>query len=101
MARLSGLILTEDATFKTRLGAVLRAGPVPVTVVEERSPRDAGTCDIAVIDGRDDLGTTMAAIERMRVAAPNATIVNIALEPNPELILQSMRAGANEFFTWP
>jgi pilus assembly protein CpaE len=37
----------------------------------------------------------------MRVGAPNAGIFAIALNADPDLILQAMRAGANEFFIWP
>ncbi len=43
----------------------------------------------------------MAAIERMRAAAPGAGVFAVAKAADPDLILQSMRAGANEFFTWP
>jgi hypothetical protein len=43
----------------------------------------------------------MATIERLRADAPGAGIFAIALTADPDLILQSMRAGANEFFPWP
>src|SRR5256885_3838745 len=43
----------------------------------------------------------MSSIERLRGSAPGAGIFAIALAADPEVILQSMRAGANEFFTWP
>src|SRR5437588_8261449 len=43
----------------------------------------------------------MSTIERLRGAAPNAVIFVVAQMADPDLILQSMRAGANEFFTWP
>jgi pilus assembly protein CpaE len=43
----------------------------------------------------------MGTIERLRASAPGAGIFAIALAADPDLILQSMRAGANEFFTWP
>jgi pilus assembly protein CpaE len=43
----------------------------------------------------------MASIERLRAAAQGAGIFAIAEAADPNLILQSMRAGANEFFTWP
>ena len=43
----------------------------------------------------------MATIERLRAGAPGAGIFAVALAADPDLILQSMRAGANEFFTWP
>ena len=43
----------------------------------------------------------MATIERLRADAPGAAIFMIARDSSPDLILQSMRAGANEFFAWP
>jgi pilus assembly protein CpaE len=43
----------------------------------------------------------MAAIERLRAAAPAAGIFCVASSAQSDLILQAMRAGANEFFTWP
>jgi pilus assembly protein CpaE len=101
MARLSGVIVTDDATFKGQLATVLRSGAVPVGLIEERALRDGAAPDIIVVDGRRDAAATMGTIERMRTAAPATTIVNIALDAQPDAILQSMRAGANEFFTWP
>ena len=101
MARLSGVIVTDDPVFRTQLGGVLRTGPVPVTVGDERSMRDGAAPDVVLVDGRADVAAAMSAIERIRLAAPHAAIVNVALDSQPDLILQSMRAGANEFFTWP
>src|SRR5438105_13704851 len=43
----------------------------------------------------------MPNIERLRASAPGAAIFAVAATAEPDLILQSMRAGANEFFTWP
>jgi pilus assembly protein CpaE len=43
----------------------------------------------------------MAAIERLRANHPQVAIFAIAYTTDPELILQAMRAGANEFFMWP
>ena len=43
----------------------------------------------------------MSSIERLRAGAAGAGIFAVATAADPELILQSMRAGANEFFTWP
>jgi pilus assembly protein CpaE len=43
----------------------------------------------------------MAAIERQRASHPSVAIFAIAFAAEPELILQAMRAGANEFFAWP
>ena len=101
MARLAGVIVTDDPTFRTQLGAVLRSGPVPVTVGDERAIAEGAPPDVVVVDGRGAVAPAMSAIERLRLAAPHATIVNVALEAQPDVILQSMRAGANEFFTWP
>ena len=43
----------------------------------------------------------MGAIERLRAGHPGVPIFAIAQSSEPDLILQSMRAGANEFFMWP
>ena len=43
----------------------------------------------------------MTAVERVRGSWPAVAIFAIASEAAPDLILQAMRAGANEFFTWP
>jgi pilus assembly protein CpaE len=37
----------------------------------------------------------------LRAEAPAAGIFAVALMADPDLILQAMRAGANEFFVWP
>jgi pilus assembly protein CpaE len=42
----------------------------------------------------------MAAIERLRAGQPSVAIFAIAVTAEPDLILQAMRAGANEFFPW-
>jgi pilus assembly protein CpaE len=101
MARLTGTILTDDETFKAQVVELLRSGTVLVSVVDERGARGAASPDIAIIDGRHDPVDAMATIERLRPIAPGAAIFMIAAEASPDLILQSMRAGANEFFAWP
>jgi len=53
------------------------------------------------VDIRHDTTVGMAHIERVRGAASGAAIFAVANVAEPELILQAMRAGANEFFTWP
>src|SRR5260370_41390624 len=57
--------------------------------------------DLVIVDRRGEASSSMSSIERLRASAPGAGIFAIALVAEPELILQSMRAGANEFFTWP
>jgi len=53
------------------------------------------------VDLRLDPSAGMAAIERLRAAFPSVALFAIATSTDPEMILQAMRAGANEFFTWP
>jgi pilus assembly protein CpaE len=102
MARLAGVIVSDDEIFRKQVTNVLRSGPVPVSVSEDRHPKEAGPApDVLIVDGRGDAQMSMTTIERLRISAPTATIVNIALQAQPELIIQAMRAGANEFFTWP
>ena len=101
MAQLVGLIVSEDDAFKKHFGRLLRAGAIPVSVVEDRAARDATPPDLVIVDTRGDASASMGSIERLRASAPGAGIFAIALAADPDLILQSMRAGANEFFTWP
>jgi len=101
MARLTGTILTDDELFRTRVVELLRLGAVRVGVIDERLTRGPVSADVAIVDGRNDPADAMATVERLRAAAPAATIFMIAAEASPDLILKSMRAGANEFFAWP
>jgi len=102
MARLTGTILTDDDLFRARLVEILRSGSVRVSVIDEHLARgSAAAADVAIVDGRRDPGAAMATVERLRSGGAAAAIFVIAAEAAPDLILQSMRAGANEFFAWP
>jgi pilus assembly protein CpaE len=101
MAQLVGLILSEDEAFRKQMGRMLRSGAVPVSVVDDRSVRDGVTFDLIIVDIRSDASSVMGTVERLRAAAPSAGIFAVAVTADPDLILQSMRAGANEFFIWP
>jgi pilus assembly protein CpaE len=101
MAQLIGLIVTGDDAFKKQFSRLLRAGAVPVSVVDDRGLREGVAPDLAVVDIRGEASTAMQTIERLRTGAPAAGIFAVALTADPDLILQSMRAGANEFFVWP
>jgi pilus assembly protein CpaE len=56
--------------------------------------------DIVVIDIRGEASSGMATIERFRAGHPTVALFAIAAQAEPDLILQAMRAGANEFFAW-
>ena len=101
MAQLVGLIVSADEAFTTQIGRLLRSGAIPVGVIDDRLARDNVALDLVIVDTRGDPSSAMSTIERMRAASPNAGIFAVALHADPDLILQSMRAGANEFFTWP
>ncbi len=101
MAHLVSVIVSGDDAFKHQLGRLLRSGAIPTSVVDERQVREGSLPDLAIVDARGDASSAMSNIERLRAGAPNAGIFAIALTAEPELILQSMRAGANEFFVWP
>jgi DNA-binding NarL/FixJ family response regulator len=99
MARLSGVLLSEDDSFRTRVSGLLRSGAVSITVSDERSARDGAPSDLVVVDARGDESTALAAIERLRAGAAAMSILVIAAEAKPDLIIRAMRAGANEFLT--
>ena len=101
MVRLSSVIVSDDSGFRSQIGAMLRAAAVPVRVTDDRFPREGLTPDIVVVDGRAGTQSTMQTVERVKIAAPTANIFFVAQDSAPELILHSMRAGANEFLTWP
>jgi pilus assembly protein CpaE len=101
MAQLAASIVSHDEEFKRQVAALLRGCGVPVGIVDERRPgvESAGP-DIVVIDIRGDASSGMAAIERLRAGHPTVALFAIAASAEPDLILQAMRAGANEFFAW-
>ena len=101
MAQLVSLIVSQDTTFSKNMGRLLRAGAIPVSVIEDRAARDAASPDLIIVDARGDASSAMATIERLRGGAPGAAIFAVAGTAEPDVILQAMRAGANEFFTWP
>jgi pilus assembly protein CpaE len=101
MAQLVGLIVTRDEEFRKHLARMLRSSAIGVSLLDEKVSRDISAADLVVVDTRGDVSAAMANIERLRTAAQGAGIFAVADAADPNLILQSMRAGANEFFTWP
>jgi pilus assembly protein CpaE len=93
------MLLSQDDAFHTQVGALLRSGPVRLTVAAEGP--GSRQADLFVVDARDDAHGAMARVESLRGASATAGIFVVARDPNPDVILQSMRAGANEFFTYP
>jgi len=101
MAQIAGLIVSEDDAFKKNIGRMLRAGAIPVSVLDERMVHEGAVPDLVIVDIRGDASSAMANIERLRAGSPGAAIFAVALAAEPNLILEAMRSGANEFFTWP
>jgi len=100
MAQLGALLISRDDEFRRQASVLLRGGGVPVGIIDEQ--RQTGTHpDVAVVDIRFDTPSAMAAIERLRAGSAALAIFAVAAAADPELILQAMRAGANEFFAWP
>ena len=100
MAQLTVSIISHDDAFKQHAAQLLRACGVPVGILEGRNGSDGTSPDVALVDIRSDASSGMAAIERLRAAHPAIALFAIASTPEPDLILQAMRAGANEFFAW-
>ncbi len=102
MAQLAAIVVTQDEEFRQQIGKLLRSGGVPVGVIEDQRAQSLSVApDLALVDIRGDAASAMAAIERLRAVFAGAAIFAVAGTTDPELILQAMRAGANEFFTWP
>jgi pilus assembly protein CpaE len=100
MAQLAVSILSHDDHCKREMARLLRACGVPIGIVEERRAGDATVPDVFIVDIRADASSGMATIERLRAAHPNVAVFAVAGASEPDLILQAMRAGANEFFAW-
>jgi pilus assembly protein CpaE len=100
MAQLAASIVSHDDEFKRQVAQMLRACGVPIGIVEGRSTIEGTGPDLVVVDIRADLSSGMAAIERLRAGSPSLAIFAVASSVEPDLILQAMRAGANEFFPW-
>jgi pilus assembly protein CpaE len=100
MARLSGSILSDDATLRQQLAAMLRAASIPVALVDDRPSRGSGH-DVVIVDGRSNPPAAVAQVEQLRALDPSLGIFFVAAEAGSDAILTSMRAGANEFFAWP
>jgi pilus assembly protein CpaE len=98
MAQLAASIVSHDEEFKRQVSRLLRTGGVPVAVVEGRAEGIAP--DLFVVDIRSDASSGLASIERLRAAHHGIPIFAIAAAAESDLILQAMRAGANEFFPW-
>jgi pilus assembly protein CpaE len=101
MAQLAASIVSQDGEFKRQVATLLRSCGVPVGIVEDRRAGvESAAPDLVVVDIRQDPSSGMAAIERLRAGHPTVAIFAIAAAADPDLILQAMRAGANEFFPW-
>jgi pilus assembly protein CpaE len=101
MAQLAASIVSHDDEFKRQIATLLRSCGVPVGIVEDRrAGMEGGGPDLVVVDIRGDASSGMAAIERLRAGHPTVAIFAVANGADPDLILQAMRAGANEFFPW-
>lgn len=98
MAQLTVLIATADTEFRAHLTKSLRSSGTPVAIVDERHST-ANPPSLAIADIRQ--GARTESIERLRASCPSATIFAIASSAQPEQILQAMRAGANEYLSWP
>jgi len=101
MARLVASILTDDDVCRSEIAGTLRTASTPVSLGGDPFARDGTQVDLVVVDARRDVMRAMAAVERLRLALPSVGIFVVADEAQPDVILQAMRSGANEFLTWP
>jgi pilus assembly protein CpaE len=101
MAQLAALLVSSDEEFRRDCGRLVRSASVPIAILDDRRGTEHSDPDLAFADLRFDVPSGLGAIERLRAGHPNVVIFGIAQASEPDLILQAMRAGANEFFMWP
>ena len=99
MAQLTVLISTTDPEFRAHVTKFLRASGTSVAMVDDRHA-GAHPPSLTIVDIRHG-AKGIDTIERLRSSSPTSSIFAIAASTQPELILQAMRAGANEFLSWP
>ncbi len=100
MALISALVTTDDQALRTSVARALRSRGLSLGFVEERASSTA-VPDVVVVDIRSERSPGLPAVERLRAKWPAVSIFAVAGSSEPDVILQAMRAGANEFFTWP
>ena len=101
MAQLAASIVSHDDEFKRQVATLLRACGVPVGIVEDR--RTGAKPPVRTSSSSTSAPTPRRAWRRSSGCAPGiatVAIFAIAAAAEPDLILQAMRAGANEFFPW-
>jgi pilus assembly protein CpaE len=101
MAQLNGLIVSDDEEFVINIARRLRSGAVSARVIDENAAREGTVPDVVIVDIRSSHSAAMPAIEQLRARWPTAGIFTVAAAVDADLVIQSMRAGANEFFAWP
>ena len=85
-----------------RVGRLLRSGGVPVALLEDRARSASSRRPIS--SSSTSAATPPSGMAADRTAArepPDDGDLRRRADADPELILQAMRAGANEFFMWP
>ena len=100
MALFSALVTTDDQELRTAIVRALRPCGVPLGVVEERASGTTAPV-VAVVDIRRERSSGIPAVERLRARWPAAAIFAVVDSSESDLILQAMRAGANELLAWP
>lgn len=98
MAQISAVIRTSDPEFRTHLSKLLRTSGLPISVMDEKHLGSGTAPDLGVVDIRNGMTSELA---QFRAAWPSSTIFAVAARSEPDLILEAMRAGANEFLAWP
>ena len=99
MGQLSGRIVSQDNEFLSQIAHLMRGATV--TPLIEPVKRETPPPDILVTDARGDATAAMHSIEQLRTWAPQSCIIAVADSADPNVILRAMRAGVNEFLTWP
>ena len=99
MAHISAVVATTDQDFRTHVGRLLRGHGI--AMADERHISAGTSPELAIADIRGGASSVQWALERLRAQWPATTIVAVAGTTDPDQILMAMRAGANEFMSWP
>src|SRR5581483_11712549 len=100
MAQISAILHTTDSEFRSTITRLLRSSGLSIGLADGHSA-GAGAPDLAIVDMRSGPSSAVDAIERMRGAWTSTAIFAVAASAEPDQILRAMRAGANEYLSWP
>ncbi len=102
---LSTALVIADPELKEEIGSCLAGAPLRIVLDQSTTIETAQlrrmTLDLVVVAGTPPGETMDALVKRIKAVSPESAVMVLDRSPEPEVILESMRAGADEFILPP